>query len=245
MEEGEPARLERRGRGSERGGGLLDGAWLGAAGVGEEGLVGPDVGRRAEGEEEGLGLAGGEAVALRGVGEPDLFAGGEGAEPHRKGEGQGAGVEASGKGSRELSGEGEAPLHPLFFAEEKAGRLGRPEAVLLDERRDDARFVHGADRLGRVVGLEDARLGGRAGDVLHDDGDLGASFVLPASEALETVQDFIGAVRRGADADRQRGELLPGVRARAAEGGEARAHGGDRDVADMGHGRLPEIRRVP
>lgn len=240
-----PAGIESGGGGPERGSGLVAGAWLRATGVGEERLAGADVGGGAEGGEEGFGLARREAVALCGVGEFDLLAGGERAQARGEREGDGAGVETMCERLRQATSEQQATLDPAFLAVEQSGNVRRRASVFLDERGHDADFVHRADRSWGAVGEEDPGLGGGTRVRFDHDRDLLESIVFPLSEALEAVENFVGAIGGAEDADGQRGQVLTGVRAGAAEVGERRAQRTEGNVEDFGHGHLPAVRRKP
>jgi len=180
-------------------------------------------------------------VALGGIGELDLFAGGKGAKKRRERKREGPDIESVREGLREATSEHEAPVDPGLLPVEQSGDGRQGEAVFFDECEDDADFVHGTARPWRAVGQKDARLDGGAGVRLYDDGDFLAALVLPAEQALETVENLVGAVGSACDANRQRGQVLTGVRAWAAQMFEGRPQGGEGGVEDFGHRHLSKL----
>jgi hypothetical protein len=67
------------------------------------------------------------------------------------------------------------------------------EVIVVDERADDARLVHRAERAARGIGLQQPGLAGDAGGVLHDDRHVGVAVLPPAGQALEAVLHLVGA----------------------------------------------------
>lgn len=222
------ARGDLGGGAAQGGGARLGGSRLGGSRIPQERFPRGLVGAAIRGQER-LRLARGERVALDGAGEAELLASGERREGARQGERQSAAVDARGQVLRQAPAQGQAALHPLRLATEELGDRGRREAVLAGERRHDPSLVHGAGGLRQAVGVQEPRLHLRTRDGLDDDGDLTAAFSLPPGEALEAVEDLVGAVARGGDAQRHDRQLAS-VRAFAAQGSEGRAEAFDQDV---------------
>jgi len=106
----------------------------------------------------------------------------------------------------EAAADGLAATDPVGAVSQEARDARRGEAVLVEERTDDLRLVERGGRAGRRVGHEQpALVGRRVARRLHDDGDAALAGLLPAGEALETVDDLVAAVGAGRDAERQRG----------------------------------------
>jgi hypothetical protein len=130
----------------------------------------------------------------------------------------------------------ETALDPLRFVPELFRDRGDRELRFIHERGDHARLVHGADGFRRGVGPEQARLHG--GDIVHrfdDDGDFGASFLSPAGEPFEAVENLVGAVGGGGDPKRH-GRQLIGLGVLAAQRGQRRLELIHVHVKDVRHG---------
>ena len=176
---------------------------LGAPGVAQDCFLRGSVDRRTVGGEERLRLARGEGVALDGLGKPSLLGGGEDRQRAGERERQSAAVDARGEVGRESAGEGQATVHPGVLLAQELRDRGHGVSVLVGEGQNDAGLVHGADGLGRRVGLEKPRLHGGAVDRLDHDGHFGAAFPSPEGQALEAVEDLAGAVAGPGDAQRE------------------------------------------
>ncbi|MBI2933756.1 MAG: hypothetical protein HYY16_19100 [Planctomycetes bacterium] len=192
------ARGDAGGGGAQGRGALLARARQGASRIAQELLAGRRAGGPV-GDQERLRLARRERVALDGPGEAQLLRGGEDGQRAGHREREAPTVDARGKLGRQPPREREPPLHPSFFLAQVLGDRGHREAVI-DERGDDARFVHGAGSLRWRVGFEKPRFHRRTLDRLHDDGHLGAAFPSPQGQALEAVEDLVGAIADCRDA---------------------------------------------
>jgi len=139
---------------------------------------------------------------------------------------------------RQSRDEGVSPRNPAQTPPEQPGdRLGR-QAVLTDERVDDARLVHRGEGPGRRVRAQHQTLElDRTRRRLDDDRYIGASLLLPASQALEAIDDFVGVVRARDHAQRHRCEVLGRLGRRAAQHGKRRAQRADRDREHRVSGR--------
>ena len=157
-------------------------------------------------------------MAADGVGQAHLVGAREGGDGESGGEGEAAGIESDRQLGDEAAGQRQAAPDPGLLAAEELGDGGQGEAVLVGERIDDAGLVHGAEGLPGRVGREETRLGGRAGDVLDDNGDLAEPLAGPAGQALEAVEDLEGAVGGEGDAQRQRREIGLAVGPRPPQG---------------------------
>ena len=109
----------------------------------------------------------------------------------------------------EAAADGLAATDPVGAVSQEARDARRGEAVLVEERTDDLRLVERGGRAGRRVGHEQPPLvGRRVARRLDDDGDAALAGVLPAGEALETIEHLVGAVGAGRDAERQLGRVV-------------------------------------
>lgn len=209
----------------------------GALGIAEEGLLGDCVRRGAIGRQEGKRLTGAKPVATDHLGQAHLLPLPEDAQGQRHRKGKRFLIQAPGELRGELSGKEEPAVGPgLLLPQEPPGRLGR-EAVLLDERPDDAGLVHGPEGAHGGVGLQHPGLRGDPLDGLDDNGDLGAALAFPDDEALEAVEDFEHTVLGGRDADRERRQRFRAIGALPAKRPERGPQAVDRDVKDEGrHG---------
>jgi hypothetical protein len=142
----------------------------------------------------------------------------------------------------ELLEEKQPPRDPGLLASEGLRDRGKAQAVVVHQRGDDVRLVHGAHAATGGVRGEHGRLQGEARDRLDDDRDLGASLGTPARESLEPVDDLVVPAFDLGDPDRQLGE---GRRAgpRAPQPGERRAQASDPDEKDA-HGFPPSRLRI-
>jgi hypothetical protein len=231
------AGLELPRRGAQGRGGCLAGAGQGAPGVAQQRRArGRVVGRGAPGGEPRLGFPRAQAVALEGLGQARLL----GARQCRQGGGRGGGEPPVIDVPRQLRGEpaaeGQAPLHPAPAATEELPDLARRQVVVVGQRADHARLVHGAQRAPRGVGLQQPGLAEDAGGVFDDGRHVGVALVGPAQEALEAVEDLVGPVAGRGDAQGERGQGARGIGARPAQRREPRGEPLDGDLAYEGHG---------
>jgi hypothetical protein len=173
-------------------------------------------------------------MAADGVGETELLGTGKGGEGKGRGEGEAAGVEADAQLGGEAAGQRQAPLDPGLLAAEELGDGGGRETLLF-KRKHDAGLIHGAEGLGGRVGGEETRLGGGAGDVLDDDGDLAESLAGPVGQALEAVEDLEGAVGGAGDAQGHRGQGAFAIGPRPPQGRPGGPQPVGRDVENEIH----------
>jgi hypothetical protein len=133
----------------------------------------------------------------------------------------------------EPRGQGQAACHPGFAPAEKMRNASQPQAVLLDQRTDHARFVHrgrGARR--RIRAQQQEFLLGTAGGTLDHGRQDRSPFVLPERETLEAVDNLEESVAVRHHADRQvpdSGLRLPAWRLNAAQTFQTAAQPIDRD----------------
>lgn len=222
------ARGDLGGAAAQRGGALLGASRLGAPGIAQQRLACGTICAAIRGQER-VHLACGERVALDGAGKAGLFPGPERAQGDGPRERQAAAIDARAQVLRQAPAERQAALHPLRLATQEFGDRGRREAVLARERRHDASLVHWAGGLRQGVRVQEPSLHRWTRDGLDDDGDLEEAFSPPPGESLEAVEDLVGAVVRGGDADWHERQFAS-VRAFAAQGSEGRAKAFDRDV---------------
>jgi hypothetical protein len=110
----------------------------------------------------------------------------------------------------------DAAGYPARALAQQPGDLGLGLTVLVDERADDPRLVEGGDGARRGVGAEQEAL------VLFDprrsfdhDGHELTALLSPPCQALEAVDDLVGAVVGGRDAQGQLGPLVDPLSRRA------------------------------
>lgn len=102
----------------------------------------------------------------------------------------------------------DAAVNPVGLVAEQARDRTLGEAVVGDERADDAGLVERSQRPRRSVGREQEPLVLRnLPRLLHDDGHEAMALLAPALEASESVEDLMGAVGGGDHAQRKIGEL--------------------------------------
>jgi hypothetical protein len=97
-----------------------------------------------------------------------------------------------------VAGEREAARGPAALLPGAPGDVQEREAVVVGERGDDARLVHGAERARRCVGREQEQLlvgGGTRG--LDDDLDVRGATGAQLGEALEAVDDLVEPLAGG------------------------------------------------
>jgi hypothetical protein len=182
-------------------------------------------------------LARAQAVAQEGIGQARLLRARERREAVGGGRREPAGIDVPSHDGREPAAEGEATIDPAAAAAEQLGDLRRGELVVVGQRAHYARFVHGAHRAARGVGVEQPGLAHDAGGVLDDDRHLRVAVARPVRQALKPIEHLVGAVTVCGDAQRQRSEHARGIRAWAAQGRERRREVRDRQVEHGAHGR--------
>jgi hypothetical protein len=127
---------------------------------------------------------------------------------------------------------------PALAAAQKTRGRRRGQAVVVDERADDPRLVHGRHRPRRGVGAEHDGFGLDAiADLFDHDSGLRIASLLEVIEPPEAIDDLVAAIALGHDPKRHRGQskLLLGARAmRGAQSREARAQAAERH---LGHDR--------
>ena len=193
------------------------------------------VGRGAPGGEDGLGLPRAQPVARDGVGEARLVAAWQGRQGRGGGGGEPPVVDRPGQIRREPAAQGQAAVHPAPAAADQLGDLAGRQAVVVGQRADHARLVHGTQGPPRGVGLEQAGLAHDAAGVLDDHGHVRGAVTGPAGETLEPVQHLVGAVADRGHAQRERGERAGGIRARPPQRGERRGELRDREIDHERH----------
>jgi hypothetical protein len=229
------AGLEVPRRGAQGRDGRLARAGRGAPRIAQERLAGGRVvGRGAPGGEPRLGLPRAQAVARDGVGQARLLP----ARQRRQGVGRGGGEAPGIDVARQLRGEptaeGQAPVHPAPAAAEELPDPGGRQVVVVGQGADHPGLVHGAQRAARGVGLEQAGLTHDAGGVFHDHRRVGVALAAPARQALEPIEDLVGAVADRGDAQGERGQGARGIGARAPQRRQRR---GEPIEGDLAHGR--------
>lgn len=182
-------------------------AGLGGSRIAEQGLAGEGIGGGgAVGDDERLSLAGAQGVALDGVGQPPLFRGAEAGEEVGHADRESSVVDPCGQFGGELAGQGKTALDPAAAAAEQAGDGGDREPVVVRQGAHDPRLVHGAGGLRRRVGFEEPRLAHRPRGILDHRGDVRPPIAGPPRQALEAVDDLVGAVGARDHTDRERRE---------------------------------------
>lgn len=233
------ARLDLARSGAEGRDGRLAGSGRGAAGIAHQSLASRGVRGGAPGGEKSFGLPGAQPVApdalgqalLLGVGKRRQGIGSRGREPTL--------VEVSSQLGGEPTTKSQAPVHPGSPPAEQLGDLSGRELIVVRERADHTRLVHRAHGAPGRVGLEQSGLAHDtgAGVLLHDHGDVGVSLAAPAGQALEAIEDLVGAVTGRSHTQGQRGQRCAGIRARSPEGSERGGQPIDGDVEDQAHDR--------
>ena len=175
------------------------------------------VGRDAPGREEGLGLARAQAMAGDGVGQARLLRTRERREGVRGGGREPAVIDVDGQDGREPVAEHQAAIDPAPAMTEQLGDLGRGEVVVVGQRAHHPRLVHRTQRAARRIGLEHPRFAHDPRRVLDHDGHVRVPVASPLRQALEPIEDLVGAdVGRG-DPQGQRRERAPALGPRAAQ----------------------------
>lgn len=231
------AGLELLGRRAERRDGGLVGRGQRAAGIAQQCVSRRGVARDAPGLEQRGRLPRTEAVSRDRVGQPGLVGprhGGEGVRRRRR---DPAVIHGSGDAGRQPAAEDEAAIDPPPAAAEQLGNLCRRELIVVGERPDDTGLVHGTDRAPRAVRVEQPRFAHDAGGVLDDDRDVRVPVARPLRQALEPVEDVVGAIIIRGDAHREWREPAGGIGARAAQRCQRGSEALDRHLPDRAHGR--------
>ena len=233
------AGLELARRGAEGRDDGRPGRGRGRAGIADERLAGGAIRGHAPGGEEGLGLPGAQAVAHDGLGQLFLLAAGPAGQGEGGGGREAAVIDMRGHVGGQPPAQGQAPLYPGPPVPADLDDLRGGQVIIGHQGVDDAGFVHRARGTPRGVGLEQPRFGDdrRRGVGFHDRRDVGVALAAPAGQALEAVEDLVGAVRgRG----HPQGQRRQGGRAIGAWAAQGRQRGGqtlDGDLDDQAHGR--------
>jgi hypothetical protein len=208
------------------------GAWCrhGAAGVPHQRLARGRVGHGAPGGEERLRLPRAQAVALDGVSQALLIRAWQHRQPTGRGRRQAPRVYVRGHVRREAAAKGQPPLDPAPAAAEQRGDLRDRQVIVVGQRADHARLVHGAQGPPRGVGLEETGLARDARGVFHDHGDVRAAVADPARQPLEPVEHFVGAGAGGGDAQGERGQWARRIGARSPQRRQRRGEACDRQL---------------
>jgi hypothetical protein len=168
---------------------------------------------RAPGGDQSQGLALLEVMAQRGVQESLLVLVGQGAEGVGERGTDASLVEPVLRRGSEPGGKGMAASDPGLALSEQASGRGEGEAVVTDQRIDDARLVHRREGAWWGVGAEHQSLALRGGArVLEDHGDVSRARGGPAGQPLETIDDLEGPVLLRDDPQRQVRQRLRGLR---------------------------------
>ena len=237
------ARLDLARRGAEGGDGRLAGRGRGRAGIAQQRLARRGVQGGAPGGEERVGLSGAKPVAHDALGQTRLLAGWEAGQGARGGGREPPLVEMATEFGGEPTAERQAPVDPASPAAEQLGDLGGRELIVVGERADDTRLVHRAHGAPGRVGLEQSGLAHDPGaGVFHDHGDVGVPLAAPAGQALEAIEDLVGAVGAGSHAQGQRGQGGRGIGAWAPERSERGGQPIDGEVEDQAHGCGSSVR---
>jgi len=238
------ARLELARGGPQRRDGALTRLGNAAVGIAHERLARRRVRCHPPGREEGRGLARAKRVAHDGLGETRLLAAGNARQAVGGGGRKAAVVEVRGQLGGEVTTEREPAIHPGATPTRGLGDLCGGEVIVVRERTDHARLVHGAHGASWGVGLKHPDLAHETGGVLHDHGDVGVALAAPAGQTLEAIEDLVGAVTGRSHPQGQRGQGHRGIGARSPEGSERGRQPIDGDVTDEAHGRSSDRGRI-
>jgi hypothetical protein len=226
--QGRPALLCRRG--------------IRAARIPEQAFTGGGIGGHPVGLDEGQGVPGRQSVA-RGCGpEAHLATTIEGTEGARHGETKPAVLEETLEILVELLQQKQPSRDPGLLAPQELRDRREAQAVVLHERLDDVRLVHGAHAASGGIGGEHRRLHGDARDRLDDDRDLALALGAPACETLEPIDDLVVPAFDLGDPDRKLGEGR-GTATRSAKPRQRRAQASDRHETDA-HGLPPSRLKI-
>jgi hypothetical protein len=209
-------------RGAQRRSVLIMGLRLGGERIAQKRLASDVIRCGAVRRHERQRLTGPEAVAHDRGGQILLQPAAEGAELQRDGHRQAAAVQPAAQFRGEAARKGQAALDPRRPVVEQLGDGGRAQFVVVRERRNHSRLVHGSRALACGVGRQEPRLHRDAADGLHHDGNLLSTLAPPGQEALEAVDDFEASVRSFGDPERHGCERASRVGSIAAERGECR-----------------------
>jgi hypothetical protein len=125
-------------------------------------------------------------------------------------------------GGREVSPYRYPPGHPARFAVEQAGDGAGAQPLFAHQRADHPRLIQCGEGTGRSVGPKQQALvfGGR-GRRLDEHRDEGLTALAPVCQTFEAVDDFVGALFGGHDADGHlRADLIgKPLRAAGSQGG--------------------------
>ena len=237
------ARLDLARRGAEGGDGRLPGRGRGRAGIAQQRLARRGVQGGAPGGEERVGLSGAKPVAHDALGQTRLLARWEAGQGARGGGREPPLVEMATEFGGEPTAERQAPVHPASPAAKQLGDLSGREMIVGGEGADHARLVHRAHGASGRVGLEQSGLAHDPGaGVFHDHGDVGVPLAAPAGQALEAIEDLVGALPGRRHPQGQRSQRGPGIRARAPEGSEGGGQPIHGDIEDQAHGCGSSVR---
>ena len=178
-------------------------------------------------------------MTARGIGELDLRAAIEVAQGDGHGQGDASGIETRLQFSCELSRKQETARHPRALPTEELRHRLRAQLILVDERGDHARLVHGARCPPSRIGIEEPSLQSDSSCRLDHDGHLALAFTGPPCQPLESVHDLVVAIARLRHPQRKRREVHLAVGATPAQRGETRAEAAERDELDRHHRRTP------
>ena len=233
------ARLElaRGGAEGRDGGGARRGR--GRAGVAHERRARRGIRGYAPGGQEGLGLPGAQAVAHDGLGQLFLLAAGPAGQGEGGGGREAAVIDMRGHVGGQPPAQGQAPLYPGPPVPADLDDLRGGQVIIGHQGVDDAGFVHRARGTPRGVGLEQPRFGDdrRRGVGFHDRRDVGVALAAPAGQALEAVEDLVGAVGGRGHPQGQWGQGRGAIRARAPQGRQRGGQLRDGHLEDQAHGR--------
>jgi hypothetical protein len=139
----------------------------------------------------------------------------------------------------EPAAERQTPIHPGASVVQELGNLRGREVIGVREGADDPRLVHRTHGAPGGVRRQQSGLADDpgAGVLFHDHGDVRVALAAPAGQALEPIEDLVGAVPAQRHSQGQWGQGGTSIRARTPEGGERRGQLRDGHVEDQAHGR--------
>lgn len=175
-----------------------------AQGIAKQCLAVRVAGEGTIGRQERLTVGDGEAGSKDRLGEAFLHRAGEGHQCVRETDRKPSCVHRAVECRTEPLGQGVAFARPRSLTPQELGGGAQRESVVVDQRGDDPRLVHGGDGLAGSVGLQKERLGVLA-RLLDHDGEVLQAGLLSGAEPLEAVDhlEALGLLAGGDHAKRQ------------------------------------------